>query len=71
MLQFMGGFGLKGAGALIIALAALTVLFFYAGAFVVIIIAAALVAVVILHYRNQRPVKLPRDDQIHLHLDDK
>ena len=71
MAQTIGGFGLKGVGALIVALAALGALFYYAGVFVVLILAAALVAVVVLHYRNQRPVKLPGDDHIRLHLDDK
>jgi len=71
MAQTVGGFGLKGIGALVVAVAALALLFYYARAFVVIIVAAAVVAVVILHFINQRPVKLPEDDQIRLHLDDK
>lgn len=71
MSQTIGGFGLKGMGALVVALAALAALFYYARSFVVIIVAAAVVAVVILHYVNKRPVKLPEDDQIRLHLDDK
>jgi O-antigen ligase len=69
MSRTIGGFGLKGIGALIVALVVLAALLYYARSFVVIIIAAAVVAVVILHFVNQRPVKLPEDDQIRLNLD--
>lgn len=71
MSQIIGGFGLKGTGALVGAMVALAALFYYARLFAVIIVAAAVVAVVILHFINQRPVKLPEEDQIRLHLDDK
>lgn len=70
MSQTIGGFGMKGAGALIIALAAIVALAIYARSFVLIIVAAAVAAVIILHFRNKRPVKLPQDDQIRLNLDD-
>ena len=69
MAQTIGGFGLKGTGALVVALLALVGLAYYAGSFVLIILAAALAAVVILHFWNKRPVKKPEDDQIRLNLD--
>ncbi len=65
----IGGFGLKGTGALVVALAALAGLAYYAGFFVLIILAAAVAAVVILHFWNKRPVNKPEDDQIRLNLD--
>jgi sugar phosphate permease len=65
----IGGFGYKGAGALVIAIAAIVALAIYARSFVLIIIAAAVAAVVILHFWNKRPVKTPEDDQVRLHLD--
>jgi hypothetical protein len=70
MSQTIGGFGLKGVGALLIAIAAIVALAVYARSFALIIVAAAVVAVVILHFLNKRPVKLPEDDQIRLNLDD-
>jgi len=69
MAQTMGGFGLKGTGALVVALVAIAALAYYAGLFALIIVAAAVAAVVILHFRNKRPVKKPADDQIRLNLD--
>jgi O-antigen ligase len=69
MAQTIGGFGLKGAGALIIAIVAILALAIYARSFVFIIMAAAIAAVIILHYRNKRPVRTPEDGQIRLNLD--
>lgn len=68
----MIGFGVKGACALIIGIAAIIALLigaaYTAHSLVLIIIAAAVAAVVILHFWNKRPVKAPGDD-VRLNLD--
>lgn len=69
MSRTIGGFGLKGTGALIVAIAAIVGLAVYARTFALIIVAAAIAAVVILQFWNKRPVKKPEDDQIRLNLD--
>jgi hypothetical protein len=70
MSRTIGGFGIRGSAALIIAVIAVAGLAIYARSFVFIMIAAAVAAVVILHFWNKRPVKPPEDDQIRLHLND-
>jgi hypothetical protein len=68
----MAGFGLKGAGALVIGIAAIAALLvaaaYTAHSLVLVIIAGAVAAVVILHFWNKRPVKAPGDD-VRLNLD--
>ena len=64
MAQTIGGFGAKGAGALVIAIQAIIGLAIYARLFALIIAAAAVAAVIILHFWNKRPVKTPEDDHI-------
>jgi ABC-type bacteriocin/lantibiotic exporter with double-glycine peptidase domain len=70
MSQTMGGFGLKGVGALVVALIAIVGLAIYASVFILVVIAAAAATVIILHFWNKRPVKSREDDQIRLHLND-
>ena len=68
MSQTIGGFGLKGSAALVIAIAAIAGLAYYAGRFTAIIAGAAVAAVIILHFWNKRPVKR-QEDEVRLNLD--
>lgn len=70
MSQTIGGFGMKGVGALVVAAVAIIGLAIFARSFLLIVVAAAAAAVVILHYWNKRPVKTHEDDEIRLHLND-
>jgi cbb3-type cytochrome oxidase subunit 3 len=70
MSQTIGGFGLKGPGALIVAILAIIGLAIYARSFFLIVVAAAAAAVIILHFWNKRPVKTHVDEQVRLHLND-
>jgi uncharacterized membrane protein len=70
MSQTIGGFGLKGVGALVIAVVAIVGFAIYARSFFLIVVATAAAAVVILHYWNKRPVKTHEDDEVRLHLND-
>jgi hypothetical protein len=67
-----GGRAVGGRAALVIGILAILALLigavYTAHTLVLVIIAAAIAAVVILHYRNQRPVKVPGDD-VRLNLD--
>jgi fatty acid desaturase len=60
---------LKGAGAVLIAVAVFATLAVVIRSFFLIIVGAAVVTVVFLHYWNKRPVKTPEEDQVRLNLD--